>query len=235
MKETILNVFHIREEKKTPKEHIDQIFLNANGVMSVLTDEEDILKANAYFGAEPYHIYFTNTEKLVYGDYYLQGATEDDSDIRNGPFQYLGNELPYGYAKIVASTNKDVWIKNSDVDYLSYSDYVSNHGYDGAKIIGKEFVITYANRFNEGNPIKNILIDVDNLDEDKITITPIANRKEEFEKIVRRLRLDIREAINDNVDTSEMNVEEIHVLTALNDLTAESLKRINQKQLEDKI
>jgi hypothetical protein len=42
-----------------PKDHINQVFKNKDGVLSFLSELEDIVKSNSYFDAKPQHVYFT--------------------------------------------------------------------------------------------------------------------------------------------------------------------------------
>ena len=75
MNELKCKVVLLPADIKTPKDHIGQLFRNDNGVISYLTDLEDIIKANAYFGAKPQHLYFVSERELNSLDIYYEDTT----------------------------------------------------------------------------------------------------------------------------------------------------------------
>jgi hypothetical protein len=49
----VAQVHVLATPKLSPADHINQLFKNEAGVYSILKTEEDIVKANRWFGAEP--------------------------------------------------------------------------------------------------------------------------------------------------------------------------------------
>ena len=136
-------VIMLPDSIRRPIEHINQLFKNENGVISYLTDAEDIVKSNAYFGANPQHLYFaipydkdnslthismgdliynsiekiTATVTSVYGDEY----TAENTQGTHGLATY--ND---GILKVIATTDPSLNLPLIDQSFISA--YIDEHG-----------------------------------------------------------------------------------------------------------
>lgn len=113
-KEAHLIVEPIQNYKELPpSDFIGYLFKNSNGVYSILTEIEDIIKSNSYFNAIPQNLFLVSDEKVIEGDCVVYNG--DACRIHSGrdfripmgllivqPFKYivLRNEK-----KIVAALN----------------------------------------------------------------------------------------------------------------------------------
>lgn len=107
MRKTV-KVVLIKDEMRSPQDHLNQIFKNENNVLSYLTDEEDIVKANGYFKAEPYHLYFLSNEGSDEGEWTVfTDVLNETIEAYNRPtiakYDYAQNGL-YNF-KVVASSD----------------------------------------------------------------------------------------------------------------------------------
>ncbi len=86
-----------------PKDCLGMVFKNNDGVLSILKNLEDILKANQHFGAKPHHIHIISDDEI------------DGKMISNGKAIYLKEED--AYYKVIASSDMKIaptcWL-NSD-------------------------------------------------------------------------------------------------------------------------
>lgn len=152
--------------KKTPIDHINQIFINHNGVMSFLTNEEDILKSNAYFGAEPYHLYLTNNnhEDWETGDIvlHMNGHIAEIEHIDGGPIINIRFKHESKYqikaqrkdllGTIIASTNKELHLSTLNLDFNELSDLLTYYGDQGfAKPIPEALIKSLINKSRNNN------------------------------------------------------------------------------------
>lgn len=119
-----------------PSKFIGSIFKNENGVVSILNDEEDIIKANAYFRAEPQYLYYLSDEGIKEGDWVLDSTNKHRKVIgfRDGRLLLEGinflSILSNSCKKIIATTNPDLKFKayskisnkNEDFTYCRPTD-----------------------------------------------------------------------------------------------------------------
>ena len=75
---------------------------------------------------EPQHLYITSLNKPEIGDWYLQGDADGGGEQIFGIKQYTGGEQPYGYAVVVATTNKSLKLPLIPVPFLK--EYVKEKG-----------------------------------------------------------------------------------------------------------
>lgn len=142
----IVDVYILPAKLKQPADHLNDIFLNDNGVLSFLTDEEDIIKSAQWFGARPQNLYFTLNERIQSGDWYLW---LDNKQVvqANSSLEILENHRINGdVRKIVATTDTDLYLNNNDNTQC-------------VAPISIGFIMEYNNSFNKSNPINKVLLE----------------------------------------------------------------------------
>lgn len=93
------------------------IFKNTNGVLSILTELEDIIKANGYFGAVPQHLYLVSKREIRDRDFFINIKSGDID--RAGKRGYVAGGLqPTCYAKIEATNDKSLGLPFIDEAFL---------------------------------------------------------------------------------------------------------------------
>jgi len=120
-----------------PKDCLGKIFVSDDThVMSVLTDLEDVIKANGWFQSKPQDLFICNTQPIETDDYYIDDclkirrALTDDSDY--------WQRRP-DYVKIIASTDARLGLPCPSQDFLQ----------------------KYRNEYNKGNAIINVMVEYD--------------------------------------------------------------------------
>ena len=106
----------------------------------------------------PQHLYFTTDEEIKDGNLYL-------SDVNNAVCKWTQHySATNGYGrKIVATTNPELW-KESKFSHWS-QDFVKVSVYKdfptGIAKIDTPFIEAYIKAYNEGNPIKEVLLETE--------------------------------------------------------------------------
>lgn len=96
--------------KRNPSEFIGKLFKNTDGVYTVLKTEEDITKANGYFGAVPQEVYFLSDEEVRNGEYAYYPTLHEVLKFDGGEIYEKGKQF-----KVIATTDEKMWeIKHMD-------------------------------------------------------------------------------------------------------------------------
>lgn len=133
----IVKVHMLPAKLKQPLDHLNQIFLNDTGVLSFLTDEEDIIKSAQWFGARPQHLYLTLDEETKSDKFWII----DNREGMNG-FIHEVSELYPNTHRIITTTNPTLWEVSQYKDVSLGIDKIDNN-----------FIKAYIKAYNEGHPI----------------------------------------------------------------------------------
>lgn len=115
-------------------------------------------------GYKPQHLYFTTDEEIKEGDWYLSNqAPRFCVEVRKGhkyPYGHRNKkgEMIYDFhtwkTKIVATTNPELWLADRVVNGRAISEYLHTPKID------TPFIEAYIKAYNEGNPIKEVLLEI---------------------------------------------------------------------------
>jgi hypothetical protein len=115
---------------------------------------------------KPQHLYFTTMDEITPSDkgvWFVIGDSEGGTDTIFGIDQYNGGEIPHGYAKIVATTNKELWYSNERTDRGKFEKLSFEEGMDKANFkatsvgrIPTDFIEAYV---REQGRIKEVLLE----------------------------------------------------------------------------
>lgn len=104
-------------------------------------------------GYKPQHLYFTTDEEIKEGDWYIGGGKVNKA---NGKYGTLLTDR-----KIVATTNPELW----DIKYKFQSEGANSFSHllpdNGIPKIDTPFIEAYIKAYNEGNSIKEVLLEGD--------------------------------------------------------------------------
>jgi len=107
----------LKKDKQQPKDHINDVFVNSNGVVTILTDEEDIIKANGWFGAEPHDVHFIVKSPVKVGEWFISCRYLLEKAVIDYPIEE-------NVGKVVASTNESLGLPI--VDGKNLRDFISS-------------------------------------------------------------------------------------------------------------
>jgi hypothetical protein len=112
------------------------------------------------------HLYFTNSEEIGINDWcmYIDEGSKDIRQvkfIKNGDLWFSNDTFSkrHNVAKIVATTNPELWIVMGDHPYYSNTKRQCGDQTKSISKIPQSFISSYIKRYNEGNKIDKVLIE----------------------------------------------------------------------------
>lgn len=115
--------------KTNPKESVGLVFVNEQRVYSIMTNLDDIIKSNSYFGAKPYYLYFIS-QKII----------RDKKELNTNDFYYIKNHYNEWY---IGKFNGESF------------DFINNRGnFDTTLFAAKKIIATNDESLNKSIEIK---------------------------------------------------------------------------------
>lgn len=128
-------ILPVDTDKVPPRDCLNKIFKNKDGVLSILTNLEDIIKSNSYFGAHPYNMYLLSNRLIKVYDFYYDKSLNRISRLDVDAAKEFAKEIKSLqqkgiYFKVEATTDEKInlgFAYNSEERFLIKKSFLQKY------------------------------------------------------------------------------------------------------------